>query len=703
MFDKPHTINLLKGVYAELKEGNFDKSIEVLNLQIKVDNLVNMYIHQSQQGEPPFDELDNEIIHLLIVILQEIYNNGERIESPITDENYDILYEINRKVNGEEIVGASAMKGTRTISQHSYPDLRGTLDKIHFVTREERGKDARRSLEDWVKSVETKLGRKLYTNEAFVLLTIKIDGVSAIFEMGKGHVAEKVLKRGDTTLNEAEEIDILKGIKLEFPYMDIPDDVEYGLKTEIVMDRPSFERFCEKYGEFKSPRSAVSSILNSLDKDKELLTYLKIIPLQVQYKETQEIEIAPYLYKALPSAEGPLNNYELFAEKVSIMQEAMRDVFEIDADGVVVHIRDKNVQKKLGRKDGKINNFEVAYKFKPEQKKTILKTVEMSAGILGNITPVAKIEPVKMKGNTISSISLGSMDRFASLQLNEGDEVLIKYDVIPYLDIDETCKKGTGERFEVPTHCSYCHEKLEKEPVLRCVNNNCSSRMIGKIINFTNKMAIPNISIGTITTLFKEGFLTNIEDLYRLKNHKRSITMLNGFGEKSFNKIIEGIDSRREVFDYDFIGSIGIPTIGRKVFKKVIDVFPLDKLLELCEKGNVEPFVEIQGISHKTAAKIIFGVQMNRELIEFLQKELKIKRDNRTYTIKVAFTKVRDKDFEEFLDTKNVLVMDKYSKQVDMLIIKDKNTTSSKVEKAIKDGKEVVAIDDAYKLFGYQI
>lgn len=702
MFDKTHTINLLNGVYADLKEGNIEKAIDVLTMQIKVDSLVNMYNHQSQQGEPPFDELDNEIIHLLIVILQEIYNNGERIESPITDENYDILYEINRKVNEEEIVGAGIMRGSKTISQHSYPDLRGTLDKIHFITKEERGKDARRSLEDWVKSVETKLGRPMTLDEMYVRLTVKIDGVSAILEMSHNSKVKKALKRGDTTLNEAEEIDILNGMEMHFEHLELRKGVDYGLKTEIVMPRPEFKRFCEKYGEFKSPRSAVSSILNSLEKDKELLSYLRIIPLQIQYADTREIVIAPYLYKLLPSDTLHVKEYDLFEQIVKEMQRITDEEHQIDADGVVVHIVDRNLQSKLGRKDGKINNFEVAYKFKPEQKKTILKTVEMSAGILGNITPVAKIEPVKMKGNTISSISLGSMDRFASLQLNEGDEVLIKYDVIPYLDIDDTCVKGTGERFGVPTHCSYCGEKLEKEPVLRCVNNNCSSRMIGKIINYTNKMAIPNISIGTITTLFKEGFLTNIEDLYRLKNHKRSITMLSGFGEKSFNKIIEGIDSRREVFDYDFIGSIGIPTIGRKVFKKVMDVFPLDKLLHLCEEGRVEPFVDIQGISHKTAAKIIFGVQMNRELITFLREELTIKRDNRTYTIKVAFTKVRDKDFEEFLDTKNVLVMDKYSKEVDMLIIKDKNTTSSKVDKAIKNGKEVITIDEAYKLFGYQ-
>jgi hypothetical protein len=97
----------------------------------------------------------------------------------------------------------------------------------------------------------------------------------------------------------------------------------------------------------------------------------------------------------------------------------------------------------------------------------------------------------------------------------------------------------------------------------------------------------------------------------------------------------------------------------------------------------------------------MIGMLMNDELIKFLRSELNVKRDTRKYTIKVAFTKVRDKDFEKYLDSKDVLVMDKYSKEVDMLIVPSSSTTSTKVDKARKDGKEIVSIADAYKMFEY--
>ena len=130
-----------------------------------------------------------------------------------------------------------------------------------------------------------------------------------------------------------------------------------------------------------------------------------------------------------------------------------------------------------------INKFERSFKFQPESKKSILKSVEFSVGNLGNITPIAKIEPVKLRGNTIKSISLGSVERFKMLGLSVGDEVIIKYEIIPYLDIDDTCEMSGERLIEAPTHCPFCGSELVEDPLLRCNNESCSSRVIGKILN----------------------------------------------------------------------------------------------------------------------------------------------------------------------------------------------------------------------------
>ena len=135
-----------------------------------------------------------------------------------------------------------------------------------------------------------------------------------------------------------------------------------------------------------------------------------------------------------------------------------------------------------------INKFERSFKFQPESKKSILKSVEFSVGNLGNITPIAKIEPVKLRDNTIKSISLGSVERFKMLGLSVGDEVIIKYEInnnkiIPYLDIDDTCEISGEHLIEAPTHCPFCGSELVEDPLLRCNNESCSSRVIGKILN----------------------------------------------------------------------------------------------------------------------------------------------------------------------------------------------------------------------------
>jgi NAD-dependent DNA ligase len=299
------------------------------------------------------------------------------------------------------------------------------------------------------------------------------------------------------------------------------------------------------------------------------------------------------------------------------------------------------------------------------------------------------------------------MDRFEIMGLRKNQEVIIKYDVIPYLDVDDTCKTGINIIFKSPTHCPICGEPLVKKPLLKCANYACDSRKIGQIQNYIEKMGIANISIGIVTTLYKEGILKGIHDLYKLEDWKYKIVELPGLGAKSFSKIIDGINSRKEVYDYQLLGAIGIPTIAEKTFKRILNIYYLPELIEICNKNKVNKLTTIGGIQSKTAEKVIEGMTQNKNLIEFLCSKLKVKRDTRKYTIKVCFTKIRDEEFEKFLDEKGVMVLDNYSKEVDLVIVPRKGIESSKTEKALKDrakGKkvEIITIEDAYRMFGYK-
>lgn len=699
--DKELIISQLNIICEKLLEENdyFENAINELNT-MKIENLVSYYLY-NKEG---YDDDDKIIIQLIIRVLQIIYNNSGLI-SPICDEEYDKLYELNREVNDEEIVSAPISNASgKSIGHHKYPDLRGTLDKVHFIRKSEKGKDKRKSLEEWYQSVINRIGRPLTTEESTIYIFPKWDGISGIIECKKDGFTDKVLTRGDTDKNEA--LDLTPMFKdTKFDYEPRYKYSDYGVKTEIVMSEENYHKLCKIDGEYKSPRSAVSSIFNSKFLDKKYLQYLTVIPLQVQNYETKEITIAQESYDQYPYFVSKITNFNEISNIFIKLKKVISDDYGLPIDGAVIRLIDHNIQKLLGRKD-RINLYEVAYKYPPEQKKTKIINIDFSVGLMGAITPVAKVEPVKIKGNTISSISLGSLGRLETLKLGPDDEVIIKYEIIPYLTTDDTCIKSSNDRFKYPTHCPYCGSELETNIVLRCLNQDCKCRKIGKIINYIDKMRISNIDTSTVTIFYKLGYLTKIEDLYTLDSHRDSIINLKGFGVKSFENIFNGIKYRNTIYDYELLGSIGIPDIGEKIFKNILNIYYIDELIDICIREDIDKLTNIGGVGHVMANKITKGIQNNLQLIEFLRKQLNVQQDRREYKLKVCFTKVRDKNFEKYLDKIGVLVLDSYNKQINLLIVPNLEVDSSKVEKAKKDKQkgakiEIITIDDAYKIFGY--
>lgn len=692
--DKVRINTVLKQIYSKSLEGLYTESVDGLN-SLMVNNLVNFYVYTARD----IDSIDIENIQLIIEILQQIYNNSDIIP-PITDELYDMLYAVYNEASNNDIVGAGNPTN-KTIGYHKYPDLRGTLSKTHFFLNSDKGpKESRKSIEQWIDSIENKIGHPLRDSEKEVYVFPKFDGLSVVFECDPEGNVMSVLTRGDVGKNEALILTPLFDKKVKFiPYAGW-EGQEFGVKTEVIMTEPSYERLCTKYGSFHSRRSAVSSILNSINPDPKFLEYLTIVPLRMQNYVTKEVIVHPDAFSLYPYETMNLDKLTEMEPVFNKIRGIIRDDMKIPMDGIVLYLTNKELQTVLGREND-INKYEVAYKFPPESKKTILLDVEFCIGNLGMVSPVAKVRPVKINYNNISSISLNSMDRFETLNLHIGDEVIVKYDIIPYLIKDDTCAESSNPKVLPPTHCEYCGEELINNPVLKCDNPECPSRIIGKILNYIVKAGLSNISIATVTTFFKHGYLKSIEDLYRLERYKSDIIQLDGFGKKSFEDIIAGIHSRTTMYDYELFGSLGIPDVAQKIFKRILNIYYMDDLMEICKKGDVKKLTSIRGIKEKTANKIVIGVITNLKLIEFLRRELKIKHDDRSYKMRVVFTKIRDKEFEKFLDSIGVLVMDNYTKETDVVITENSLTDSGKVKSALRDGKKVITIQDAYRLFKY--
>ena len=665
------------------------EALKAINFKGILDYFVDMSIDEK------LDDLDLMTCKKMVEILQFIYNNTS-IETPVSDDDYDKLYQVMIDLGIGDIVGSVNSQG-KPVREHNYPLMRGTLNKVHFMFNVDKKGDKRRSVEDWKNTIESIIGMRIYKDEMFeILCQPKWDGVSVVFENDKNGIPEHALLRGDTDKNLAVDIIKLFDGQIDFKqYVDANNKRKFAIKTEVLMNRASYEAICKEYKSFNSPRSATTSIVNEKVLQPQLTKYLDVKALRIQY-EGSEPEV---LINDEFDMYGNLYDPREIQYNITCINEKVREQ-GLSTDGVVLILVNKPLQKKLGR-DGAINRFEVAYKFPAEAQRTKILDVDFSIGLGGNITPVAKIEPVIMKGNQIKSISLGSIERFISLNLRRGDNVIIRYEIIPYLENDPTnIVDESRDEFHIPTHCKYCGCRLEEDPMLKCINESCSSRIIGNVVNYINKMRIENISIETVTTFFDQGIITGIESLYSLEDHKNKIINLPGFGVKSYNKIIDGINAKMEVYDYELMGAIGIPDIAERTFKKILSVLDLNTVLTLSKEymliGNL---MGLPGFGEKTATKVQTGINSKLKVIYFLLDTLTLKHKSTVNSTKgkICFTKVRDANFENNLVSKGYEVSDSLTKETKILIVPSLDVSSSKVDKAKKYGITIMTLDDAIR------
>ena len=664
-------------------------------------------------------EDEKDVLTLLIKIIQALYNNSSS-EELLSDELYDKLYQVYVDQIGDEEVGAPIYAlDTKEKVTHRFDKMRGTIQKVHFVSEKDKPeKENRKSLEYYENSWKRQLGESLF-EEAIYLFTTKWDGLSACLEFNKEGELLRVLPRGDVKNNETEDkyykfkdlkIDgynlILYGNSTDTKFND-----DFCVKCELVCSESNLKILNEKYGmEFKNRRSAVAGLLNSDDTPIALMKYVTIIPLRYQVGSTGNEEyVLPYESEySMHKLSEFRNKEDRIASFKNIITTLQCNAEEsgFPADGVVITILNKDIQNRLGRDtDRGINKYEVAYKFPPEVGSSYVIDVEFTTGTMGIITPVAKIKPIKLKGNTIKSINLGSMDRFEELDIRYGDEVKIKYDVIPYLYKDENCIVG-DESVPYPTTCQYCGYLLQKNPTLMCVNEHCSCREIGKIVNYINKMNILDISTESVTALYNSGIIKSIIDLYSLKYKVGMITQLDGWGDKKINNIIDRINERKDIYDYQLLGSLGIQSIGRQMFKKVIEKYSMKELLDMCENENCAIYTlinNVPGIKEKTATKIVQGINKNFDLIHLLNDVLNIKISGGEKKGKICFTNVRNKEVEEKLELAGYEIVNSVTKDTTILVIPNGFTgSSSKIDKAKKYGTKILQIGDheLFKLYG---
>lgn len=695
--------DVLTSIKESMTEDNLNEIIEILKLP-RISRYI-QYLISKQVTNEEIGDSDYQNLYLIVYILQTIYNQAED-ESPVSDYDYDRLYELMRSY-GTEIITTPILSETHVVN-HRYRTLRGTLAKIYILSDDDTAANENRgTLANWVKRSEDRIyeatGKRINFWDEEIYVFPKWDGVSVIFEFDENNNLQRALTRGDTETNEAQDVTFIFTPIVSRIRDENMIGKAYGLKTEVMVREEDLEMYNKRFHKsYKSTRSIVNSIINSdtLDGRENLL---EVVRLRTSTLDENGIESLQQL--ATNAFERPYIRCRVRdVEAIRNFAYKHTRIDGLNTDGAVLYIIDEDIRNILGRKNHK-NQYEIAFKFNDDIAYTKLKKVKFTVTPFGRVFPTAEFESVKMKGNTVSEVSLGSIARFNELKLHKGDVVKIMYEIIPYLDIDDMdpkCVRSNAPLIEAPTHCPECGELLEmnsKKTILYCINPKCTCRKRGKILNYIKKIGMKNIGDSTVNDLYEYDLVKTIPDLYELKDNVNKLVQLPGYDVTSVNTIVTEIEKRR----YDipvavFMGSIGIECIGRKTFEKVFKLYTLEDLMEFAEDCRISKLVVVPGIKDLQAKKILDGIDENKKIIKKLLKDhitISYPDDKKADFIAV-FHKIRSTLITQMINEKGGTVDDNLTKSTTFLIVPNGfgDSHSSTSDKARKYGIPIVEIDD---------
>lgn len=669
-------------------------------------SLINSFIHRNMYTKEKMNESELNKLMALVNVLQIIYNSGT--ESCVDDSDYDTLQEMLINEGVPRLTGSVDLSDKQKVS-HSFTQLRGTLDKVYYLFPNDiRVNPSRKYLDEWKNSTEKlyekNCGKKINLDNEKVILTPKFDGCSVELNIDKNGKMTW-MSRGDTEKNKAVDLTYIMK-QFNDLYSSYNNGIKCGLKFEVMVSEKAKDDINEMFidANYKSSRSIVSSILNSDEPDFRV-KYLHPILLRV-IKEGEEIESIPSeLINGYPSEICNLSDRETIKEFAYKNKYVEHNGHKFRTDGVVITLINPEVQKVLGR-DKNINNFEVAFKHTEEYAYSKVRYIEFYTSEFGYITPVVVVEDVKLKGNTINHISLSNKERFDELKLAKGDTVKILYDVIPYLTLDDKCYRSGKQPISFVNRCPSCGELLNLNQVqVKCENNNCECRVIGRISNYCSTLRMKNIGYNSIQSLYKDGLLKHgIRSLYKLKKKKLDIEMLDGFGKIKTNKIIKEIESKRRIKDYEFFGAYGIEGLSTTSFQTIFNKIPYHTFIDyIRNKSQFDTLKrvmsEISGFGEKKIDLILSYFKNNDNIKELLKTidELQIietySENNNSKGI-IVFSGFRDNNVKEFYENLGYNVTDNWTNKASALVIPYEGYDSSKVEKANNHGIKIIVKGD---------
>jgi DNA ligase (NAD+) len=462
---------------------------------------------------------------------------------------------------------------------------------------------------------------------------LKIDGLSISLIYENGYLIRAVT-RGDGIQGDevTANVKTIRSIPLKLKGHYLPN---IEVRGEIFMPIKVFEKLNQEREEigdepFANPRNAASGTMKLQDSSEvakrkldAFLYYLIAdnLPYQTHWECLKHLK--EWGFKVNENAElcKGIEEVKKFIDK----WEEKRWELPYETDGVVVKVNDLQYQKTLGN-TAKSPRWAVAFKYKPEQAITQLKSISYQVGRTGVVTPVANLEPVLLAGTKVKRASLHNADIIEKLDLHEHDFVIIEKggEIIPKIVAVDTSKRPVhSKKVHFITHCPECGTKLirnEDEAAYYCPNEfGCRPQIIGKIVHFVSRKAMDIQSLGeeTIELLYDNHLIKNVADLYELKEEQ--IIPLERMGEKSAHNIITGIqESKKRPFER-VLFALGIRHVGETLAKKIARAA---RSIDYLQKMSIEELTQIEDVGETIAHSIkeyLFKPQ-NQEIIKRLKQ-----------------------------------------------------------------------------------
>ncbi len=551
------------------------------------------------------------------------------------------------------------------------------------------------------------------------VLSWKLDGLTIVLTYNNGELIKAVTRgngiEGEVVTNNAK---VFKNIPLKISYKD-----ELIIRGEAVITYPDFEKINQSIGEidakYKNPRNLCAGSVRQLSNEVTAKRNVKFyafslikadgvdfnnsIEYQLQWLEKQGFQVVE---SRMVSAEDIAENVEYFAEKIK--------TYEVPSDGLVLMYDDIEYGLSLGT-TAKFPRNGIAFKWKDEIAVTTLREIEWSASRTGLINPVAIFDPVELEGTTVSRASVHNLSIIDELELGIGDEIEVYKAnmIIPQIAENHT----RSRKLDIPEVCPVCGGKTEIQSInstktLYCTNPECQAKKIKLYTHFVSRdaMNIDGLSEETLEKFIDMGYIHEFADIYHLDRFESEIVGTKGFGQKSFDNIIDAVNKSRNTNVIRVLYSLGISNIGLSNARLICREFNYD--IELIRNATTDSLVCIDGVGGVIADTFTayFNSDENNRHLDNLLKELNIE-------------KIEESDKEQIFNGKTFVITGKVNhfanrnevkakveelggkvtgsvtSNTDYLINNDSMSNSSKNKKAKELGIDIITEEEFISMY----